>query len=223
MQPSTGAAVDLGGELVHADADYVDAWLLASVLEATGLKPAEQELQALAEVCALGWSPTKTNGAWRHKRETGRVKFEASVRRVALQSLKALKESVLDVDEVADALSLLIDAQLDRRGTPTVEPPGSSVGCDASGAADESAPQEEAVDASFAKEEVAVDASFAKAEDARRCRLLAHGKAMLLRLHVPKKRQQASSKSKLGLDCNPLSSSWTVELVPWRAGRKSQP
>ena len=206
----TAEPAHLGGELMHADADHVEAWLLASVLEATGLKPAGEELQALAEVCALGWSPTKTNGKWRHKRETMRVKFEASVRRIAHFSLKALKENVLDVDEVADALSLLVDAQLDRRGTPTVEPPGASAECDASGAADEGAPQEE----------VAADASFALAEEARRRQLIALGEARLLDLHAPKKGQLAPSMSKLGLDGKPLSSSWTVKLVPRRAGRK---
>ena len=207
----TAEPAHLGGELMHADAEHVGAWLQASVLEATGLEPAEPELQALAKVCALDWSPMKTNGKWRRKRETARDKFEASVRRVARNSLKALKEDVLDVDEVADDLILLIDAQLDRRGTPTVEPPGASAGCDASGAADEEdAPQEE----------VAADATFAKAEEALRRQLLARGEARLLRLHAPKKSQLAPSKSKLGLDGKPLSSSWTVKLVPRRAGHK---
>ena len=208
----------VGGELVHADADHVASWLTASVLEATGLELAEQELEALAAVCALDWNPTKTNAAWRHKRGTGRDKFEAGVRRLAKRALEALKETVLDVDEVADALSLLIDAQLDRRATPTVEPPGASAGCDASGAADEGAPQEEVSGAP--QEEVAGDASFAMAEEALRRQLLARGEARLRGLDAPKKGRLTPSKSGLGLDGMPLSASWTVKLVSGRAGRK---
>ena len=41
----TAEPAHLGGELMLADADHVEAWLLPSVLEATGLEPAEPASQ----------------------------------------------------------------------------------------------------------------------------------------------------------------------------------